>query len=441
MFCSRCGKKVLDSMLFCPFCGSEIIIPDQDAASAAGNDETEPTSEPRTAEVSPASVEPIEPEPGEPEPAASEAGETDLFGEPDAPVEAPQPQPKAQRWDSFEDADEDENDDDFFDEDDDGVDDTAYIADAQARRASRSAQAQRIDLSKAPAAPARGEARPASPARSEIRPAAQRVPEMRRPRQERPAERPQAPSPAQAPRASKPAPAPQASRQRRSTRTIAPAKAGNPDDMFMDEAVSDRDEFDTYDAYDDSFTAHYERRPSLDDYPDGDEDDEAFDDIGDDDEKGSFIVRHMRALVGIILFVVLILIIVLYGLLGPGQEKLARINATLPIDAKVYAKLGKESYDTQQFQQAGVYFERALARNPKYYKYAESAVMCYKMAGNTNKEVEMLKKCIEINPNELAPYIYLLDIYPNANERPMEIQMLLQQGYQNTGDSRLAAGT
>ena len=30
MYCSRCGKKVLDSMLYCPFCGAEIIIPEQE---------------------------------------------------------------------------------------------------------------------------------------------------------------------------------------------------------------------------------------------------------------------------------------------------------------------------------------------------------------------------------------------------------------------------
>jgi len=30
MFCSQCGKKVMDTMLFCPFCGSPIVIPDQE---------------------------------------------------------------------------------------------------------------------------------------------------------------------------------------------------------------------------------------------------------------------------------------------------------------------------------------------------------------------------------------------------------------------------
>ena len=33
MFCSRCGKKVLEYMLFCPFCGTEIVIPEQDEAA------------------------------------------------------------------------------------------------------------------------------------------------------------------------------------------------------------------------------------------------------------------------------------------------------------------------------------------------------------------------------------------------------------------------
>ena len=35
MYCSRCGKKVLDNMLYCPFCGAEIIIPEQDGDGAA----------------------------------------------------------------------------------------------------------------------------------------------------------------------------------------------------------------------------------------------------------------------------------------------------------------------------------------------------------------------------------------------------------------------
>ena len=30
MYCSHCGKKVGEDMLFCPFCGKPIVIPEQD---------------------------------------------------------------------------------------------------------------------------------------------------------------------------------------------------------------------------------------------------------------------------------------------------------------------------------------------------------------------------------------------------------------------------
>ena len=49
----------------------------------------------------------------------------------------------------------------------------------------------------------------------------------------------------------------------------------------------------------------------------------------------------------------------------------------------------------------------------------------------------MLKRCIQIRPDALEPYIYLLNLYPNAAERPWDVTQLLQKGYENTGDSRL----
>ena len=35
MFCSQCGKKVNDTMLFCPFCGAALVLPEQDDAKPA----------------------------------------------------------------------------------------------------------------------------------------------------------------------------------------------------------------------------------------------------------------------------------------------------------------------------------------------------------------------------------------------------------------------
>ena len=44
MYCGQCGKKVMDSMLFCPFCGSPIVIPDQDEPAASVMEAAEPAS-------------------------------------------------------------------------------------------------------------------------------------------------------------------------------------------------------------------------------------------------------------------------------------------------------------------------------------------------------------------------------------------------------------
>ena len=48
MFCSQCGKRVTDNMLFCPYCGAPIVIPEQEdeaaeAPKAAPTDRPEPT--------------------------------------------------------------------------------------------------------------------------------------------------------------------------------------------------------------------------------------------------------------------------------------------------------------------------------------------------------------------------------------------------------------
>lgn len=45
MFCSQCGKKVMDTMLFCPFCGSAIVVPDQEEGEEQRPAEREPEPE------------------------------------------------------------------------------------------------------------------------------------------------------------------------------------------------------------------------------------------------------------------------------------------------------------------------------------------------------------------------------------------------------------
>lgn len=197
--------------------------------------------------------------------------------------------------------------------------------------------------------------------------------------------------------------------------------------MFLDE--EDEDEFDAFEA---AQSRGGKSRRDLDD----DDLDDDFDDDDDDDREG-FLARHVRGIVGLVLFLVLLAVLAAYGLSEPGQKSLAKLNVTLPLKAEVYGKLGKESYQAGDYAQAGAYYERALAREPASYGYASSAAMAYVNLNDTAKATAMLKKCVELNPDAVEPYVYLLNLYPDAKTRPWEITQLLEQGYQKTGDVRL----
>ena len=60
MFCSQCGKKVLDSMLFCPFCGSPIVVPEQESSPAPSAAETRPAAAEASSVQTEESFEPVE---------------------------------------------------------------------------------------------------------------------------------------------------------------------------------------------------------------------------------------------------------------------------------------------------------------------------------------------------------------------------------------------
>ena len=103
----------------------------------------------------------------------------------------------------------------------------------------------------------------------------------------------------------------------------------------------------------------------------------------------------------------------------------------------MYGKLGYESYQSGDYARAGALYERALARKPDSYDYASSAAMAYVALGEKDKAAAMLKKCAELKPNAVEPYVYLLNLYPDVAGRPWEVAQLLQQGYERTGDARL----
>ena len=355
MFCGQCGKRVLDTMLFCPFCGEPIVIPEQDEDARAVPVPAEPSEE-RAGEKEPFTVD----EPAAPEPEAEPDFEPLHFEEPEQPSEM-------ERLDSlFDSAPEDEETFAPLNFDADG---------------------------------------PEIPARDDP-PAEEKEPERIIPLEDPPRIQPTA-------KRKRPSGA-----SRRSSRTYIPVKDVDMDDMFMDSSHPNRD--DEYDPYDDG----------DEDFGDGFEFEEP--------ERGSFVQRHIRGVVGLILLAVLIVICLIWAVMPKGQRLLATVN--LAWNAETYDDLGYEAYEAGQFHQAATCFERALARDGSNYEYAHSAMVAYYEAGEVESALAMLKKCIEMRPGDPEPYHEAMILYPDAAKRPWEVQELLRMGYERTGDEALNIG-
>ena len=160
-------------------------------------------------------------------------------------------------------------------------------------------------------------------------------------------------------------------------------------------------------------------------------------DSEEDDDEDGFFARHIRGIVALVLLVALIAAGAVYAMSDPGQMMLARLDLPLPLKADAYARLGYQHFNEGDFDRAGAYYERALARQPENYDYASTAANAYLKNENTVKAAEMLKKCIEMKPDAVEPYIYLLSLYPDKASRPGEVTRLLEQGYLRTNDERL----
>ena len=382
MYCSHCGKKVNDTMLFCPFCGDPIVIPDQDdtkAAQAPDSAPAEPLGEPVEAAEANSAERPEE----APAPALVDRPSREM-GEAEAELLDWSQSRKHYAPDDLW-ADSDESTEAFsplsFEEEPEQTQD--WREEIARRKEAAAPEKKPPDMSGLEGEPVRLEG--VAPKLEADIEGAKAVGGSR--------EKP-----------------------RKSASTLVPPKAMDPNDIFMDGGDGG---YDDYDAYDD---------PGADGYAEA-----GF--IYEDGAEGGFFMRHMRGFVGLALFIILLLMFVIYAFSRAGQQSLAKINLAWSIDT--YSQLGYQSYQEQQYDQAGLYYERALQRDPSNYNYASSAAMAYVEAGNTDKAAAMLKRCAEINPTLLEPYIYLLNLYPDAAQRPWDITQLLWQGYERTGDARL----
>ena len=380
MFCSRCGKKVMEDMLFCPYCGAELVLPEQDS----GEIDAEEKSAEKAASAAPKLERFTFDIPSEDGEAPQRAPEAEARVEPQRTLE---PFPHVVR--SLENP---LGDDAFLDD----FEDEPQNQDAQEPSGEGNADALDGYLNGG-REPRKADEYTAKPGEAESF----------------------------------------ASRQR-SADTLVPDRSLRSEDIFMDDISDAEDEWDAFDAFEDDFDNHRDGDRHRHAHYEDDDDDDDDDDEGDGNR--SFFMRHVRGIVGFILFLALILLLVFYFLSDAGQTSLARINATLPIvKSDIYAGLGRQYYEEGNYAQAGLYYERALAREPGSFNWASSAAMAYEKQGDIEKETDMLVKCIGIDPNAPEPYYYLLDLYPNASSRPADVAELLRQGYQITGDSRLDA--
>lgn len=356
MYCGQCGKKVMENMLFCPFCGSPIVIPEQDAHSQEAPAPAETAQESAAVEVQSAPERPVS--------LFDEfdfsAAEPDKQTDEKVPAEAFVPL-------NFDCEAEDEEE--------------QLIAPAPAEVVPEYIHeaANGVDTESAQARPTRRNA-----------------PELLRPE----------------------------NAQRRSTNTYIPMKELAPTDIFMD-GLDEDDDFDDYDgdAYDAprSHPARY-----------ADEDDD-FD--FEEPERGSFLQRHIRGVVSLILLVMVAAICMIWAVSSKGQQALAQVN--LAWKAQAYADLGYSAYQQGSDLLAARYYEKALAREEGNYEYAHSAMVAYYEANEIESAAAMLKKCIELSPDDPEPYMEMLILYPDAENRPWEITELVRQGYQRTGNEAL----
>lgn len=332
MYCSQCGKKVMDTMLFCPFCGSPIVIPDQDEGRPAAAAPKSPVEENAVSMQHMEHIEPALP--------ASEPEEVDDVGF--IPLDL-----RSELWKEPSREEEKPKNADVSQE-------VSEVLSSQLKEEPVRLQGVKPDLS-----------------------------------------------------AARPHGAPKIA-SRKSADTYVPQRQFDPNDIFLD-GETDEDEFVDYEDGDDF---EYEEA-----------------------EKGSFFARHIRGCVSLILFAVVAIVILGWMLSGSGQQALAR--AGLAWNPEVYAEVAYEAYQNGSYALAGGYYVKALQRDADNYDYANSAGVAYYMANDTLTAESMARKSIDINPARPEAYELLVRLYPDATARPLEIQGLIQTGYQLTGSESL----
>ncbi len=388
MFCTRCGKKVRQDMLFCPYCGSPVEPLEEEEAvqkeEAPVVGEGKPSSEPS---VAPEAPETAEPDPIEETPAASQEA----------------PSRRAERFEEPPRADEGFASPSFRDtrDADPRIKDTgkgestpSAAPERSFRFAERTEEPRRADEGFVPLSDL-------YPAHHEDEPRVQSLFEQWD-EDDKIAQPTEVRLDGHMPTLNRKADS--SARQEGKPSTYVPEKIDpSPDDLFL----SDEEDYDSNPpGYD------YEEKPT-----------------------GSFFFRHIRGIVSLALMLILALILVVWLLSPGGQRVLARIGVSS--NPEIYAQLGREAYDNGAYATAAVWYEKALAFDEKEYNYAYSAGVCYYEAKNSGKAEENFRKAIDLKPYDANAYIYIRLLYANSSSIPQSVIDLIQLGYMRTGSDQL----
>jgi len=376
MFCSQCGKKVMENMLFCPFCGSPIVIPDQEAQPAesvkeqscvAAQETVQPAPEAAAAAEELTAEAPVQQEENGPLNISINWGSDEVVPETDEDGEYEDEEELEDVSCLFEeDGDEDEDEDgeeEFIPLDLEAleVESIELLSDHGVNSEISELLSSQLEATESP--------------KSKLNRSNAKTPARTRP-------------------------------HGKGKNTYVPVKAFDPDDIFLDGG----DEEDDYEDYDEDY-----------DY--------------EEPEYGGFFVRHIRGLVALALFVIVLAIVAGWAFSDAGQMSLA--NANLAWRPSVYESMGYQAYQEGSYVLSAGYYEKALARDIANYNYAYSAGIAYYMAGDIPRAADMGKKAVEINSSKADAYHLLLRLYPDAATRPWDVSSLLQKGYQLTGDPAL----
>lgn len=158
-------------------------------------------------------------------------------------------------------------------------------------------------------------------------------------------------------------------------------------------------------------------------------------DVFEDEPKQTFVARHMRGIVTLMLLALTALIVLIWSNTSGAQLMLASVDIAWKPEA--YAQLAEDAYAVKDLSAAGYYFTKALERDPENYNYAIMAANSYIEGGYTTKAMQAVRTCIDMDPDDAELYVMLLNLQPDIEDMSAADKELIRQGYRLTRDDRL----